>query len=82
MLLKIVLNIKESIPKTVMDVVPSAPIGDFKNKQQDSNAVLFRCRDRFPNGPFEEWTLHYKGPYPPRALLMVFSTTQLKHSIT
>jgi hypothetical protein len=34
---------------SVMNDVPSAPIGDFENEQWDS--TLFKCRDRFPNGP-------------------------------
>ena len=55
------------------DVIPIDPIGDFENEQQDSSAALFQCRER---------TLHSKEPYPPRALLTVFSITQSNHSIT
>jgi hypothetical protein len=73
---------KRSIPKTVMNDVPSAPIGDFENEQWDCDAALLQCRDRFPNGPFGERTLHSKEPSPHGALLTVFSTTQLEHSTT
>ncbi len=56
--IKILTTLQGSIPKTVMNDVPSAPIGDFENEQRESSAALFKCRDRFPNGPFGERTLH------------------------
>jgi len=66
-----------SILETVMNDLSHVPIGDFENEQQDSNAALFQCRDRFPNGPFGERTLHSKGPCAPRALLTVL--VMLRH---
>jgi len=45
-----------------MNDVPSVPIGDFENEQRESNATLFKCRDRFPNGPFGERTLQRTMP--------------------
>jgi hypothetical protein len=77
-----VLGENSDISKSVMNGVPSNQIGGFKNEQWENNAALFRGRDRFPNGPFGERTLHRKIPSPPRALLTVFSTTQSDHSIT
>ena len=70
-----------SIPKTVMNDILNDQIGDFENEQRDSNAALFNCRDRFPNGPFGERTLHKKEPWPLN-LQTVFSTTQSDHSMT
>jgi len=72
-------NFRRNHPQSTDYCYPSVPIGDFENEQQDRTAALFQCRDRFPNGPFGERTLHSKGSCPPRALLTVFSTTQLKH---
>jgi hypothetical protein len=57
-----------------MNGVQGVAISDFANEQQNSNAALFGCGNRFPNGPLEELTLYRQVPCPPRALYMVFFT--------
>jgi len=42
----------------MMNELTSVPIGDYENEQQESSVDLFKCIDRFPNGPFGERTLH------------------------
>jgi hypothetical protein len=44
----------------MIDGVACAQIGDLESEQRDSRAALFKSRDRFPNGPFGERTLHKK----------------------
>jgi hypothetical protein len=65
-----------SIPKTVMNVIPSAPIGDFENTLSFPSAETSLGRGGFPHITLRE--MYHARP----ALLTVFSITQLGHSIT
>jgi len=62
------------------DVIPNNQIIWYR--KQTTGKQCGSCRVRFPNGPFGERTLQRKIPYPPRALLTVFSITQSDLSIT
>jgi len=67
---------KERIFKAVMNDVPSVPIGDFENTLSFPGEETLLGRGGFPHIPMGD------VPCPPRALLTVFSTTQLEHLIT
>jgi hypothetical protein len=65
-----------SIPRTVMEDVPSDPIGGCENTLSFPGEETSLGRGGFPHIPLRE--MFHARP----ALLTVFSTTQLNHSKT
>ena len=69
-------NANGSISKTVMNDLPSVPIDDFEN------TLSFPSEETSLGSGLPSHLLMGDVPCPHGALLTVFSTTQLEHSIT